>query len=125
MAAHERCVRATRHFTAAVLASWGIPAEELDTVVLIVSELSTNAVQHGRSDMAVRFALVGEILRIDVADFGEPMPGLLPSSAHEHGRGLAIVSCLADRTETCKEDWGRRVSVTVRIAGAQYPVETL
>ncbi|MFE6946588.1 ATP-binding protein [Streptomyces chartreusis] len=114
----ERCVGTTRHFTAAVLARWGVIGEEPDAAVLIVSELATNAVQHGRSDLTVALTLAGDTLRIDVTDHGEPVPRPAPlaAAADEHGRGLDIVSCLADWTEICQGDWGRRVSATVGIA---------
>lgn len=53
--------------------------------------MSTNAVQYGRSGMAVALALVGETLRIDVTDLGEPMSRPAPLSDDEHGRGLDTV----------------------------------
>lgn len=118
MPAQERRVREARRFTAAVLARWGIGGEEADAAVLIVSELTTNAVQHGGSDLAVTLALVGDTLRVDVTDYGGPDPRPKPSEADECGRGLDIVSCLAERTETVREAWSLRVSAEVGITGS-------
>ncbi len=120
MRAREQCVRATRHFTSVVLAHWGVRREEVETAVLIVSELTTNAVRHGRSDLAVTLALAGDTLRIDVTDHGEPSPRPAPP-VDECGRGLDIVGCLADRTETSLQPWGRRVSAVVGVAGRRGP----
>ncbi|MFF6995878.1 ATP-binding protein [Streptomyces sp. NPDC008313] len=122
LAARDRCVRATRRFSAAVLARWGVPSEKSEAAVLIVSELATNAVRHGRSDLTVALALVGDTLRIDVTDFGDPTPRPVSSAAGECGRGLDIVAFLADRTETCQEAWGRRVTVTVGVTGVRHEV---
>ncbi|MGW4102711.1 ATP-binding protein [Streptomyces sp. NPDC004976] len=118
MAAHERGVRVARRFTAAVLARWGIHGEESDAAVLIVSELTTNAVQHGGCDLTVALALVDGTLRIDVTDHGGPDPRPKPPEPDECGRGLGIVGHLADRTETVREVWGLRVSAAVGIAGS-------
>ncbi|MFF1278503.1 ATP-binding protein [Streptomyces marokkonensis] len=121
MMAHERGVRDARRFTAVVLARWGIHGEEADAAVLIVSELTTNAVQHGGFELTVTLALVGGTLRVDVTDYGGPDPRSKPAEADECGRGLDIVACLASRTETAREVWGLRVSAEVGISGFGRP----
>ncbi|MEU5226540.1 ATP-binding protein [Streptomyces toyocaensis] len=122
MRAHERGVRDARRFTAAVLARWGIHGEEADAAVLIVSELTTNAVQHGGSDLTMTLALVGNTLRVDVTDYGGPDPRPKAAEADECGRGLDIVGCLASRTETARGVWGLRVSAEVGIRESGRPV---
>ncbi|WP_108990052.1 ATP-binding protein [Streptomyces coelicoflavus] len=117
MRAREQGVRAARRFTAAVLARWGVHGEHGEAAVLIVSELATNAVRHGRSDLTVALALAGDTLRIDVTDHGAPSAPPRPPAPGECGRGLDIVGCLADRTETVRHPWGRRVSAVIGVGG--------
>ncbi|WP_399897713.1 ATP-binding protein [Streptomyces sp. BBFR51] len=121
MEAHEQGVRTTRHFTAAVLVRWGVHGEDREAAVLIVSELATNAVRHGRSDLTVALALAGDTLHIDVTDHGEPSASPEPPAPGECGRGLDIVGCLADRTETVCRPWGRQVSAVLGVAGPERP----
>ncbi|EHN74796.1 ATP-binding protein [Streptomyces coelicoflavus] len=121
MRAREQDVRAARRFTAAVLARWRVRGEDREAAVLIVSELATNAVRHGRSDLTVALALAGDILRIDVTDHGAPSAPPRPAAPGECGRGLDIVGCLADRTETVRHPWGRRVSAEIGVTGPEQP----
>jgi anti-sigma regulatory factor (Ser/Thr protein kinase) len=86
--------RTTRH----VLARWRLPAL-VDSVVLAVSELVTNAMRHGRPPVWLTLRRRAEDLRVDVHDAN---PGLVRSGAPgngaeaESGRGLQIVTALAD-----------------------------
>ena len=94
--------------------------EELtDRAVLAVSELVTNAVQHGRGahvDLDVR---CGAALHVGVADEG---PGELePTEAPEdstHGRGLYLVSKLADGWGVWRHARGKSVWFTLRRSAA-------
>lgn len=83
----------------------GIPAEPLDTLELLVSELVTNAVQHAphTSTVTVELLRTGRTMRIAVTDAGVllPRPRTSVESADEHGRGLMLVEALA----SC---WGSR-----------------
>ncbi|QGV77031.1 ATP-binding protein [Streptomyces ficellus] len=112
LAAEEDQVRTAREFTAAVLGRWHMPADDRDSVVLIVSELATNAVLHGGSEMTVRLALGGDILHVAVTDCGAT-PARRPERPGgdpvEHGRGLGIVECLAHWTDVRQEADGRQV----------------
>jgi anti-sigma regulatory factor (Ser/Thr protein kinase) len=79
-------------------------------VGLVVSELVTNAIRHGKAD-TVTFVLVceesGEI-RIEVDDHSssETQPSIRPFDAYaEDGRGLVIVEALTGA-------WGREGSCT-------------
>jgi anti-sigma regulatory factor (Ser/Thr protein kinase) len=78
-------------------AAW--TAEVLELVVLLTSELVTNAVVHGLGPIHLLLDDDGARLRIEVSD-GEsalpPGPGK-PDAARESGRGLLIVDRLADR----------------------------
>lgn len=117
--AQECHVRTARRFASALLVSWHVAEDDQASVLLIVSELAGNAAEHGRSEMAVHLSLEDRALHIDVADSGEPAPSPRARSGaaeDEHGRGLSIVEFLADRTETCQEQSGRRVRTTLRIS---------
>lgn len=68
---------------------------------LLVSELVTNSVRHGRSTGTVRLrvAVTDEVARVEVEDDGEgfTVPVHRAGPWEESGRGLAIVQTLADR----------------------------
>jgi anti-sigma regulatory factor (Ser/Thr protein kinase) len=67
---------------------------------LLVSELVTNAIVHGRSGAIVDAELVAGVLRVAVTDDSPaPLPevDLHPRTSAEGGRGLLIVSLLASR----------------------------
>jgi anti-sigma regulatory factor (Ser/Thr protein kinase) len=97
----RRSVRLARDFTREALADWAV-AERGDDVVLCVSELATNALLHGVSPgrgFGLRLALHPDgVLRTEVHDSG---PGVLRygdmSTDSEHGRGLLLVTLLADK----------------------------
>lgn len=85
------------------LVARGIGGEARDDLLLIVSELVTNAIRHGRpltSDGTVHVDwTVGDRgVAINVTDGGDglPLPGS-PSTQGEGGRGLGIVDALATR----------------------------
>ncbi|SEK27753.1 SpoIIE family protein phosphatase [Streptacidiphilus jiangxiensis] len=75
--------------------------ELVDTVELLVSELATNALRHGRGDIRVRL-LRDSVLVCEVWDNGYAQPRQRRArDTDEGGRGLQLVSLLADR-------WGSR-----------------
>jgi hypothetical protein len=88
-------VRQVRHDLEAVVA--GCPFA--DDFVLLASELSTNAIVHSRSGLpggvfTVRAeVMAGKYAWLEVEDEGGPWMDKGPDE--EHGRGLALVSCLA------------------------------
>jgi anti-sigma regulatory factor (Ser/Thr protein kinase) len=98
--------RLARRYLASKAAAW--PAGFLDLVVLLTSELVTNAVVHGRRPVELRLADHGNRITIEVSD-GDPDP--LPAEAgwppatQQNGRGLLIIDNLADQ-------WGYRLRRT-------------
>jgi anti-sigma regulatory factor (Ser/Thr protein kinase) len=87
---------------------------ELDDVVLIVSELATNAIRHSRSGQGGLFEVIlrdlDSAVRIEVRDEGkdglqplQPLPGTGEALAESH-RGLEIVQLLADRWGCIREE---------------------
>ena len=71
------------------------------TASLLTSELVTNAIRYGGSRAVLEAAAPGGVLRVSVRDDNPALPvvGPHPSLTAESGRGLQLVSALAD-------DWG-------------------
>ncbi|WP_432138612.1 ATP-binding protein [Streptomyces sp. bgisy154] len=84
------------------LTAWKAPAECIDDTLVIVSELTTNAVRHTTSKR-ISLQLIGRPGEIEVAvrDSGpRPQIPLVPSDPARwspNGRGLGIVQTLAAR----------------------------
>jgi anti-sigma regulatory factor (Ser/Thr protein kinase) len=82
-----------RRFAAAQLAASSC---DVDTAVLLVSEVVTNAVLHARSDLVVSVEDLGDTVRVEVADLSPVSPRLhnfaLESAT---GRGLRMLDRLA------------------------------
>ena len=84
------------------IANWLAPAfdaEELDTARLLVSELVTNAVVHGRGEIMLRATLDEDRLLVEVIDEGRGFELTVRQQdfASIGGRGLAIVDSEASR----------------------------
>jgi anti-sigma regulatory factor (Ser/Thr protein kinase) len=106
LGAEAGSVRTARDFTVATLRRWGT-AERSQDIAIVVSELLTNALRHGRpgSDdiwprRPIRLGLLlpGPCVLCAVADPGRaaPAPQRLGSLA-ETGRGLHIICALSDQ----------------------------
>jgi anti-sigma regulatory factor (Ser/Thr protein kinase) len=92
-------VPSARNFVLGVLGAWHLEGENAG---LLVSELATNAVVHGRSDYTVRVELLGDVVRVEVADDNPRQPTVsFVSSGSISGLGLWVVSKLA-------KQWGSR-----------------
>lgn len=88
--------RAARRFVRDALA--GADDDVEDTVTLLVSELVTNAVVHGGSEVEVLVRLQPGTVRVEVTDSSET--ALAPRVADDEdisGRGLSLVDSLARR----------------------------
>lgn len=79
-----------------------LETEILDDITLIVSELVSNAVQHGKPDIVLRMQVVPLAVDVSVLDHGPGVPPgrvVVADTAAISGRGLSIVERLAS-------DWG-------------------
>lgn len=102
------------------LDAFGLDTETVDDVVLILSELLTNAFTHGRATEAdVHVTADEQCIDMSVShprttSVDLPLsPTAMPATDNPAGRGLPIVDSLAtDRTTTVTSD---RVRVTCRI----------
>lgn len=96
-------VREARAYVRAALTSWCVPVAVVDDLLIIISELATNAVEHTTSTR-IRIVVVLTVTAAQVAviDQGPRRPiRPRPTPADESGRGLSIVEALAER-------WGHR-----------------
>ena len=79
------------------LAGSAVPADKRELVLLVVSEMVTNAVQQGDGPVRVTLATDGPSLRIEVFDPGHRLPVLATSDLDATGgRGLQLVDALCD-----------------------------
>jgi anti-sigma regulatory factor (Ser/Thr protein kinase) len=110
-------VPAVRRFVLAAINV--LPRAVVDRVMLIVSELATNAVVHAGGEFVVGVELGASLLRIEVLDPGGGVPEVQPVQPPTafHGRGLQIVDHLADRwgTEPSDAGSGKMVWVELRL----------
>jgi anti-sigma regulatory factor (Ser/Thr protein kinase) len=98
----ETSVAIARRAATEALHQWDVPESAHSDVILLVSELVTNTLQHGSPPIEMRMRLQGRCLVLDVSDGGLPQPvvrELDPSATG--GRGLHLIAALA-RT------WGTR-----------------
>ncbi|MCQ9179296.1 ATP-binding protein [Streptomyces sp. IBSBF 2953] len=93
-------VRQARRNTRAFLRLWNVNGELAENIVLAVSELATNAVEHGTGDVRLRIQHPDGELRIEVTD-DNPAPATLRLADDEDlsGRGLFLIAVLA-------REWG-------------------
>ncbi|MEV0171104.1 ATP-binding protein [Streptomyces sp. NPDC050803] len=122
-----RGARLARRLTALRLDAWGVSCgtEPHDTIVLIVAELTANAVRHGHvpaRDFHLRlYALAdGRTVRVEVTDTrAERLPRRPTESdatdTEETGRGLLLVSHLATRW-----GWHQRTDGPGKTVWAEY-----
>jgi anti-sigma regulatory factor (Ser/Thr protein kinase) len=97
-------VSAVRPRIRTVLTDWHLDADGAEDVLLVVSELLTNAIVHALPPATLRLSrteLDGcGAVRVEVTDMGPVTPAELSSCAldpDERGRGLDIVTALATR----------------------------
>lgn len=74
----------------------GAPGADCDTVSLLVSEVATNALVHGRGQVRVRVIPLPAGVRIEVVDDSPTLPSPREATLlDEGGRGLALVAALS------------------------------
>ncbi len=86
---------ATKHFRAA-----GVHGHVLDVLILLVSEVVTNAVSHALPPVSLHLTVTDDQARVEVYDRAQDVPVVLdPPPSARGGRGVALVDQLAT-------DWG-------------------
>ncbi|MET7616174.1 SpoIIE family protein phosphatase [Streptomyces sp. NPDC005408] len=85
-----------RRFTSRTLRSWGV-TDETDAILLIVSELVTNALVHTQGQVRLDLTLAGERMRVAVSD-ASPRAPVKPSNVNWEatgGRGIMLVEAVS------------------------------
>ncbi|SNX88527.1 anti-sigma regulatory factor (Ser/Thr protein kinase) [Streptomyces sp. TLI_55] len=131
--ADDSAPRMARSFTRDALSAWGLE-DLLDNAVLIVSELTTNAERYGRASQApesdrpkgqderdeeitLTLLVQADVVTIEVEDNSPHVP--VERAADEdaiNGRGLHLVSAMADSWTTCptEDGTGKRVFAFIK-----------
>jgi anti-sigma regulatory factor (Ser/Thr protein kinase) len=87
-----------RRFVAAALRRWRCRDDFIELVLLLTSELVTNAFRHAGTETRVSVRLDDDCTRVEVRDVGGGEPELRPLDTDRvDGRGLQIVDALSDR----------------------------
>ncbi|MFI5671894.1 ATP-binding protein [Streptomyces sp. NPDC051704] len=116
----SRGVRAARQWTAAHLASlpWNdSAADTVHSVLLSVSELVTNAHLHAAATAHLVLTWDGRCLHVSVADSDPRLPGPGQADAGAgatSGRGLGIVTALADSWDIHASHGGKAITACFR-----------
>lgn len=101
-----------RHLVADACARAALPTELSDSAQLATSELVTNAIVHGRSEVRLAVSVdAGRCsVRIEVGDDNSRHPKVQPADDGAlDGRGLFIVDLLATRWGVRDSDFGKVV----------------
>ncbi|MFB7593562.1 ATP-binding protein [Streptomyces sp. NPDC056160] len=120
---HRRHVPAARQRTGKALSDWGVTDGLADAVALSASELVTNAVLHCRvshAQIKVTLTLDEPVLLLEVSDPDrDRLPRLHDAAPDEEGgRGLALVTALADV-------WGCRQEPYAKCVWARFTLAEL
>ena len=95
-------VQATRRASAARLGEWRLSADTIDSALLVLNEMVTNAVTHGRGHVDLVLRRTPHWLYVEVLDASRLLPRRrLADGDDEDGRGLLMVAMLSER-------WGVR-----------------
>jgi PAS domain S-box-containing protein len=115
-------VAVVRQRAGEMLAGWGVRGETRDDALLLLSELTTNALLHGRGPLEVRLSRDRRHLTLEVHDGAPTLPRpSLPGADDEHGRGLLLVSLLSARWGTRPTPGGKAVWCVLELP-QEWPV---
>lgn len=123
-----RTPAAARASVRTVCHTWKVPRPTTADLVLITSELVTNAVKHAKSDtIRMTLRLSERHVWLTVTDDGPRKRRIAPRQPHpdeEGGRGLALVEALATRCVIEPADAGTRVWVCLALPEPSTPQTT-
>jgi anti-sigma regulatory factor (Ser/Thr protein kinase) len=106
-------VALARHFSGEVLG--GVATDVVLEVMLMVSELATNAIVHAGTTFGLSIERADRWVRVEVVDGGSgDVQMLAPSMGDSQGRGLQLVELLSDRWGTTSLTEGGKVVWFVR-----------
>ncbi|MET9256285.1 SpoIIE family protein phosphatase [Streptomyces sp. NPDC003717] len=104
-------VRHARRFTRRTLRTWGVGDDGVDSALLVVSELVTNALVHTDGKVRLDLTLAGGRLRLAVADASPRTPVKPTSIGWEAtgGRGILLVEAVSTAWGTLPVSGGKQV----------------
>ncbi|MFG3294873.1 SpoIIE family protein phosphatase [Streptomyces sp. NPDC048179] len=120
----ERVAEARQHLRE-LLHDWGSP-DQLDSAVLLVSEMLTNVLVHTDADALLLAEVSGREarrrLRIEVTDAGDDLPHKRrPGELASSGRGLVLIELLADAWGVDPRGQGKSIWFELYEAEADAP----
>ncbi|WTE29851.1 ATP-binding protein [Streptomyces anulatus] len=90
-------VREMRRATKSFLSQHGVPGATIEDAELVVSELVTNAIQHGGGEVGFAISASHGLVRISVTDASAaPARPRRVDADSESGRGLTLVTFIVD-----------------------------
>ncbi|WP_181139658.1 SpoIIE family protein phosphatase [Streptomyces sp. Ru71] len=100
-----------RRFARRTMRAWGVPHDDVDAALLVVSELVTNALVHTEGQVRLGLTLVNHRLRIAVTDASPRTPVKPTSIGWEAtgGRGILLVEAVSDSWGTVPVSGGKQV----------------
>ncbi|MFB9394977.1 SpoIIE family protein phosphatase [Streptomyces echinatus] len=103
--------RHARRFTRRTLRAWELPRDTIETALLVVSELVTNALVHTGGPVRLDMSLVNHRLRLAVADSSPRSPVKPTSIGWEAtgGRGILLVEAVSEAWGTVPVSGGKQV----------------
>ena len=87
-----------------------LPPETQDSLVLLTSELVTNAVLHARTEIELGITIGDDSIVVTVHDLNLARPEQDPYASREGGWGLGLVSALADVSAMDTDPEGGKVA---------------
>ncbi|OIJ68884.1 SpoIIE family protein phosphatase [Streptomyces mangrovisoli] len=104
-------VRHARRFTRRTLRTWGVSADSMDSALLVVSELVTNALVHTDGKVRLDLTLVNNRLRVSVSDTSPRTPIKPTRIGWEAtgGRGVLLVEAVSAAWGTVPVSGGKQV----------------
>ncbi|MFF6979790.1 SpoIIE family protein phosphatase [Streptomyces sp. NPDC008343] len=108
-----------RRFTRRTLRAWGVPPQDMDAVLLVVSELVTNALVHTDGRVRLDLTFVNRRLRVAVADSSPRTPVKPAGISWEAtgGRGILLVEAMAATWGTVPVSGGKQVWSEIVLGG--------
>ncbi|MGA5027329.1 MULTISPECIES: ATP-binding protein [Streptomyces griseoincarnatus group] len=101
-----------RRLVRTALAAWGLE-DQMDDASLVITELVSNAVDHGRlpSIRVIVSRPTANRVRLGVVDRSKAVPMMRTDSNGDQlrGRGLVLVDALTERWGTDLYGWGKQV----------------
>jgi len=108
---------AARRRVRTILTGWDIGDEYAEDVLLVISELVANVVDHAGTAMTVTIDQFRDTVLIAVSDAGDGLPRLQPlNDQAKRGRGLQLVDALCVRWGTTAVRAGQGKTAWAEIA---------